>query len=95
LTQSSVRANFADSLSQYSKHSDGGTEVENGQIKGYSNKKKNDKFAKTKKLPDLVSQKHGFGSDSDENQLPMIKGGQNVAEAYNVNPVQLGKKVQK
>lgn len=25
----------------------------------------------------------------------MIKGGQNVAEVYNVNPVQLGKKVQK
>ena len=65
LTQSSVRATFADSLSQYSKHSDDmgghGTEVEvrsTNQIKGiYSNKKKNnEKFGKThKKLPDLTT----------------------------------------
>jgi len=56
LTQSSVRATFPDSLSQYSKHSDDmgghGTEVEvrsTNHIKGiYSNKKKNnEKFGKT------------------------------------------------
>ena len=60
-----MRATFADSLSQYSKHSDDmgghGTEVEvrsTNKIKGiYSNKKKNiDKFGKTqKKLPDLTT----------------------------------------
>ena len=65
LTQSSVRATFADSLSQYSKHSDDmgghGTELEvrsPHHIKGiYSNKKKhNEKFGKTqKKLPDLAT----------------------------------------
>lgn len=65
LTQSSVRATFADSLSQYSKHSDDmgghGTELEvrsTHHIKGiYSNKKKhNEKFGKTqKKLPDLAT----------------------------------------
>lgn len=70
LTQSSVRATFADSLSQYSKHSDDmgghGTEVEvrsTNQIKGiYSNKKKNnEKFGKTqKKLPDVNTMGQGY-----------------------------------
>ena len=64
-TQSSVRANFADTLSQYSKHSDDmgghGTEVEmrttNQKLGIFSNKKKNnDKFGKTvQKLPDLTT----------------------------------------
>ena len=79
LTQSSVRATFADSLSQYSKHSDDmgghGTEVEvrsTNHIKGiYSNKKKNnEKFGKTqKKLPDLAT------TGYNDNQLRKPMGG--------------------
>ena len=101
LTQSSVRATFADSLSQYSKHSDdmGGHGTDAGV---YSNKKTG-KAKNQKKLPDLNTvgyneqyykkpQGGGFASDGEEllnqRQLPMIGGSihaQNVADAYVLN----------
>jgi hypothetical protein len=108
VTTQSVRNTFIDSLSQYSKHSDelnaGGSEILGSQPETkskvsaiYSSKKSNnEKFIKTKKLPDLQQSYQenggkggkglGFGaSDSEQDgikQLPLIKGGQVQGDAY-------------
>lgn len=71
--------NFADSLSQYSKHSDEGNDFDaKSKLSGKMGSNKNDKLIKTqKKLPDMSNQGKNmtFSSDTeDPNGLPLIKG---------------------
>lgn len=63
-------ANFADSLSQYSKHSDENNDFDaKSKLSGKIVSNKNDKLVKTqKKLPDLTNQNKNmtFSSDTEE-----------------------------